>query len=337
MHFFRNHKNSVPLLCLLISSVLLSSCATRVQKATDPLHRATAYLAPDDPGKPFFRFSPVFLAEESRKPHNRIGTAAARINEAGEEEVFVDPDAATIYIRKQQFTTENGDYTNLIYRINFQKVPCGLIDFNLTCGSNVGLFVYITLNEEEQPVLITTVHTCGCYLGFVPTSYLAPEMYPPGWDTRSHYVYGELLPGLIDYEKINNHDNTKLIIRLKKDTHRVMGMDISDIDTLADHFILKTADYRHADSLLEIPLQGGHTSFFEMSGCRKGYVKNSHKPFERLLMSWWAFDWYIGEDKRLGPEEKTGNIFYTSLKFWAREESNIWDFAAFLRYWGWSL
>ena len=34
---------------------------------------------------------------------------------------------------------------------------------------------------------------------------------------------------------------------------------------------------------------GGSTSFYETEGSRKDYVKNSQKPWERLLMSWWAF------------------------------------------------
>lgn len=54
-------------------------------------------------------------------------------------------------------------------------------------------------------------------------------------------------------------------------------------------------------------------------------------------MSWWAFDWYVGENKRLGPAEETGTTFYTSLKFWARDKSDIWNFGSFLKYWGWGL
>jgi len=82
---------------------------------------------------------------------------------------------------------------------------------------------------------------------------------------------------------------------------------------------------------------GGSTSFYETEGSRKDYVKNSQKPWERLLMSWWAFDWRVGEDKKLGRDLQDGGRFYTSLKFWARDASDLRDFPRFLRYWGWKL
>jgi hypothetical protein len=54
-------------------------------------------------------------------------------------------------------------------------------------------------------------------------------------------------------------------------------------------------------------------------------------------MSWWAMDLYVGEDKDFGPGEDTGTTFYTSLKFWDRKKSDMWNFNDFLSYWGWKL
>ncbi len=51
-------------------------------------------------------------------------------------------------------------------------------------------------------------------------------------------------------------------------------------------------------------------------------------------MSWWAFDWRVGEDKKLGMDKSDGILFYTSLKPWAREQSDIRDFPSFLKFWG---
>jgi hypothetical protein len=58
---------------------------------------------------------------------------------------------------------------------------------------------------------------------------------------------------------------------------------------------------------------------------------------ERFFVSWWAFDWHVGEDKAYGPAEETGTVFYTSLKFWRRDVSDMWFFDRFLKYWGWNL
>ncbi|MCL7489588.1 MAG: hypothetical protein M8357_15585 [Desulfobulbaceae bacterium] len=40
---------------------------------------------------------------------------------------------------------------------------------------------------------------------------------------------------------------------------------------------------------------------------------------ERLLISWWAFDWNIGEGKKLSADKKEPPVFFTSLKPWARQ------------------
>lgn len=61
------------------------------------------------------------------------------------------------------------------------------------------------------------------------------------------------------------------------------------------------------------------------------------KILERLLMSWWALDLYVGEDKAYSIHDKSGAVFYTSLKFWARQASDMKNFPEFLKYWGWNL
>jgi hypothetical protein len=64
-----------------------------------------------------------------------------------------------IFYLKQEFSTEHGKYTNLVYRIHFPKVPFSIIPFNLTSGNNVGVIVVITLDSQQRPVLVTTVGT----------------------------------------------------------------------------------------------------------------------------------------------------------------------------------
>jgi hypothetical protein len=54
-------------------------------------------------------------------------------------------------------------------------------------------------------------------------------------------------------------------------------------------------------------------------------------------MSWWTLDWRIGEDKAYEPDDPGSITFYTSVKFWARNKSDMRNFPQFLRYWGWNL
>ncbi|MCI5211977.1 MAG: hypothetical protein D3910_25080, partial [Candidatus Electrothrix sp. ATG2] len=118
-------------------------------------------------------------------------------------------------------------------------------------------------------------------------------------------------------------------------THRVKDIWLADAGFLPN-FTTIAADFQPLTALEMLPLGDQWvTSFYETTGPRKGYVKGSYKTRERLFMSWWAFDWRIGEDKKLGKDTGDGTIFYTSLKPWRREASDLRDFIGFARYWGW--
>ncbi|ALC16987.1 hypothetical protein DSOUD_2222 [Desulfuromonas soudanensis] len=312
---------------------LLCSCTT--VPVHPPLENVLAYVVPEDE-QLLSRHAPVFVIDNFKEKYNRIGTPSAKITEDSEELVYVDPAKATVYTRVDRFETSKDAYTNLVYRIHFQKVPGGFIPFYLGKGRNTGLIVLVTLNSRNEPVLYTLVHTCGCYLAFVPTSYLPADRFPDYWENGRQSVYGESLPGLLDYEDLSP-DGQKTIVLVREGSHRVMDIWFSDADSLQKY---------HTDAMEMLPLgslemllleSDRTTSFYETCGPREGYVKGSEKIRERLLMSWWALDWRVGEDKKLGKDKNDGILFYTSLKPWAREESDLRDFVTFLRYWKWKL
>jgi hypothetical protein len=78
-------------------------------------------------------------------------------------------------------------------------------------------------------------------------------------------------------------------------------------------------------------------SFYHREGVAKGHVKGAFKPLETLFMGLISLDFFVGTDKVYGDPRKWDNPFYTSLKPWRRSDSDMWDFAGFLRYWGWKL
>ena len=273
--------------------------------------------------------APLFLIEENDKDYNRIGTPTAIPTESGDHEVFVNTEKATYYTLTQKFSTPRGEYTNLIYRIHFSRTPLP----HLTAGKNVGLLVYVTLDDEYRPLMITTLHTCGCYLGFIPTSYLPEEAKPDMWEPEKQMVYGVTLPSVIP----GGAAGDKLIIKISSKTHRVIDLIYKSPHHL-NGFRRTEASLEPMNRLNNLAPDGDPpVSFFETEGLRKGYVKGSKKRLEMIFMSWWAMDLFIGEDKALGPPDETGNVFYTSLKFWNRRKSNIWFFPEFLEYWGWKL
>lgn len=315
--------------------IFLSACAPSLLRKEFPSDQLLAYRL--ESGTTLSeRFAPVFIVENNIEPYNRIGTPSVRVAENGKETIYVDSGKATIYGRTNAFKTAKGDYTNLFYRIHFDKIPFGAPTSHLGQGKNVGLFVIVTLNSRHQPVLYTSVHTCGCYLAFVPTSFMPADAFPDDWDKGPQSVYSETLPGLLDFKGMTG-DNAKTVIRLRTDTHRVKVIHLAKSGSLSAYKTV-TAALQPLDELERIPLENGETtSFYETSGSRRGYVKGSHKPWEKLFMSWWALDWRIGEDKKLGKDTDDGIVFFTSLKPWARKKSDLRDFASFLEYWKWKL
>ncbi len=304
----------------VLAAMLTGGCAT-VTPPGPPL----AVLPPAGENNVFSRHMPVLVIHEPESEWNRVGAV-----EAADGKITINPDRPAVYVREEEFSTSRGRYRNLVYRFHFRKVPFSLVPFHLTAGNNVGLFVIITLDSHGRPILCTTVHTCGCYLAFLPLSGIPAGMLPRGWPEKEQKVLGERLPAML-----NLPPDGRIALHIRPATHRVM-----DSTTFAGRapWPAQPAEIIPMTTLDALPGKNGEKiSFFVKNGLRRGHVRGSRKPFEMLLMGWWALDPFVGEDKNLGPVEQTGTRFYTSLKFWARNSSNMADFARFLRYWGWRL
>lgn len=319
------------ILLTLFSLIWLSGCAHTPPNTTGS-KPALAYTAAVE-NSLLARFAPILVSQNSDADYNRIGSVKAEFH-GGEERVFVDPKQAAFYVSHREFTSQLGStYTNLIYRVHFDRIPAGY----LGSGRNTGLIIVITLNKQQQPVLITTVHTCGCYLAFTPTSYLDKSAFPKNWDWQKNNVYGESLPAVLALPP-SFSDDTRPLIRLREGNHRVMDVSTIDIAQAKQTFTLSHAELIPIKELRKLPLPDtSTTSFYHSEGIQKGYVKGATKPWEMLLMSWWTFDLFIGRDKEFGPSEQTGTVFYTSLKPWNRSASDMWQFDQFLAFWGWRL
>ena len=330
MHHPRKHPMAIFPAILLI---LFTSCTT-LPKHPPEENRVAFTVKEDDTLQS--QHAPVFVIENPGASHNLIGTPSAEITTGDKEIIYTDPSMATVYTEERPFSTPKGNYTNLIYRVHFESIPGGFLPYYLGKGKNVGLIVVVTLNEAHEPVLYTTVHTCGCYLAFVPTSHLPGDSFPDGWKRTRQTVHAENLPGHLAHKEASPQ-REKTMILLRNDTHRVKDIWRVPASSLLDYRSVHAQ--RHPLSALEsLPLkQGATTSFYETSGPRTGYVKESYKSRERLFMSWWAFDWRIGEDKVFGRNKEDGIQFYTSLKPWARDASDMRDFPTFLHHWGWML
>jgi hypothetical protein len=281
------------------------------------------------------RWAPAFLIYGYADDYNRIGRPSVRTTGGGNAEVWVDPQNPTVYTLKRTFSTSRGTYTNLIYRVHFPKIPYSLIPFHLTAGDNVGIMIVVTLDDRDRPLLVTSVHTCGCYKAIVPTDYLPADALPEHWTGRPVHIYGERLPARLNFARV---DHPRLLVYIRPGVHRIMNLEVVPADQLrSSHYEPIAMAAAPMDALLHLPYDQGTTSFYYKEGLMRGHVKGSIKPFETLLMSWISLDPFIGSDKIYADPQVWGDRFYTSLKFWRRNDSNMWDFGEFLHYWGWRL
>lgn len=323
----RGYFRQLVVLCLALALSAACARAPRVSLETRP----TAFVARDD-ATAFSRHAPVFVVRGFEQTYNRIGAPAARMDGKGRERVFIDPQRPVFFAQEVKFRASGREYTNLVYRVHFERVPFP----DLTAGKNVGLLALITLNAGGEPVLITTVHTCGCYKAMIPTTYLPPENWPEKWDPTGQEVYGENLPGILAYPS-ESAAGYRPVIFVRPETHRIMDVRIENVREAAWRYEVVPAAIEPMDNLKALRIDGRTTSFYEAAGGRKGFVKESRKPLEKLFMGTLAFDLNVGCDKEYGDSSRTGTTFYTSLKFWRRQDSDMWQFARFLSYWGWRL
>lgn len=285
----------------------------------------------------FQEFCPIFVIEQKDKLYNRIGEPKIKRGPQNKLEAFVDPAFHTIYVQKRDFFTQKGQYTNLIYRVHFEKVPYGLRPFQITAGKNVGLLVIITLNEKKLPVLITSVHTCGCYISMIPTNYTPPDFFPSDWKETPKVRYGERYPAMICYPS-PLQGNVHPVFFLRHATHRVSDIYVESTTLIEKQYPTVGMTMVPMESLDDLPIQGeDKTLSFYYQDLSKGFVRNSLKPFEFLFISWWAFDPNVGNDKKYAPSSELRKQFYTSLNpaYW--RESDLWNFPIAAKFWGWEL
>lgn len=280
------------------------------------------------------RFAPIFVVAHDEESFNKIGTPSARLNKRGTTEIYVDTEHPTVYTEVETFETARDSYTNLIYRIHFERNPFTLVPLNVGAGKNVGAIAVVTLNSREEPVWLTTVQSCGCYHASIPTDYLPADFYPEQWKKDGITVYGEALPGLLALKGAPS--DARIAITIRGGSHRCMGIGVESESQLWSRLAVVSAASADVTALKTLPLpNGASTSFYHTEGHRKGLVKGAYKPIETVLFGLWAWDHNVGQDREYGPREAVGRRFYTTLFFKHKKDSDLWHFARYLEHNGW--
>jgi len=319
---------------ILLAAFLALWCGC-AQYRIVPVERApTTYGPVKWSDEPLARFASAFVTYQAVNPANRIGTPKAVPGETGGYRIIVDPSEPVVYAMERPYTRCGRAFRNLIYRVHFREAPFSLIPFHLGAGYNTGLIVVVTLDAATNPILVTTVHTCGCYVAVIPTEHQARHARPDGWDHRSIRIYGEQLPGELTF---GSASDPRLLVHLRPGEHRVMHVEVVEESVLHDskRFQFRPAPISPMTDLESLSADTTSMSFYCESGILKGHVRGSFKIFETLFLGLVTLDAFVGSDKIYGDPQVTGNPFYTSLKPWNRTQSEMWDSGRFLDFQGW--
>lgn len=311
----------------LLSLVLFASIASCTTYSLEEDKADYLSLQNEQSEDDFANFAPTLKIYDAQVDSNKVGTPKANADGS----VYIDSADPAVYTIEQSFQVEDRQYTNLVYRVHFSDIPFSIFPYHLSWGKNVGLIFVVTLNENQEPILFTTAHTCGCYMAMMGTSHTPESFFPEDWTELDslQYVYGERLPHKLDLSETK----PDICVAVRPHVHRIMDVFACDkSDTGA-----KGAQEFPLQSLRTLDSENGPVSFFYEDGYKEGLVKGAIKPWETMFLSWVSLDPFVGTDKAFLRKETSDRTFYTSIKPWRREISDMADFPQFLEYWGWSL
>ena len=331
---FPRTRSILRLLALIAVFLSIAACAHNYPVASD--QPTGVYAIKTGENAEFEKYAPVFVVPEFNDNFNRIGKPVLVQSESGKDKVTIDASNPVVYTMKRTFTTDRGIYTNYIYRVHFPRIPYRLVPFNLTAGENIGLMVVVTTDSSDRVLLYTTVHTCGCYMAFTPTDRMPEAWYPGKWPEGELSVYGETMPNRLDLSGVTD---PVFMVHLRPSVHRVMHVEIVDRSQWKSAGIHRIEMPMEDISSLERLMRpdNSFTSLYYTEGGMKGHVKGSWKPLETLFLGIISLDFAVGTDKAYADTEITENPFYTSIKPWNRQKSDMWYFTRFLSFWGWKL
>ncbi|MCC6142678.1 MAG: hypothetical protein IT368_02615 [Candidatus Hydrogenedentes bacterium] len=315
-----------------------ASCSLPDERAGTALHLDTihGYVAEASGDSLIDRYAPVILVEDFQNTYNHIGMPSARYDADGDEQIYVDPDKPVYYTRTVEWDGEHGHYKNLIYRVHFEKSISNRNSTDGGEGDNVGMMVIVTLNDQDLPIMVNAVHTCGCFHALFPTTFTPEEDYPKGWDKQEQDVWGEKVPGILAYPE-GFAEDVRPVLYLRDGSHRVADMQVASIGSVRDRYPLDTAAVKPVENLQHLPLGNGETSFFYESGKNKGLVKSAFKRKESLMLGLVVGDTRVGQDRMYGSEAEVPRGFYTTINPFKKNASDMWDYKAFLEENGWTL
>ena len=219
------------------------------------------------------RHAPIFLLE-SNGTFDRIGTIVF----ARDSQVTVDAASPVVYQRVSFTRIAGQTYVQLTYSVWFSERPVNA-PMDLLGGNLDGVMVRITLGQNGTPLLVDSIHACGCYHLFFPTPNLSPRPPP---DTNIEWAFSpKNLPAMTAGQRV--------VVQLASATHYLTDIRIDNGDS--SHGGSNNPSVAHATyrlnperDLLSLPLSqndanGERKSIYEPSGLIAGSTRGERFVF----------------------------------------------------------
>ena len=218
------------------------------------------------------RYSPVFEIDKKGE-FDQIGTM--QLDSKGG--VIIDTSTPSVYQRIAFTRIDNKTYVQLIYSIWFSERPASN-PLDLLAGNIDGVMLRITLDHDGTPLLIDSIHACGCYHLFFPTSRLQPRPSP---NSRTEWAF---VPQSLSILTVRQ----RVVVRLATATHYLTDIRFEEQGAPPITPVIRHSTYRlEKDSdLLSLPMppQGNgklpieHKSAFLPSGLMAGSIARPNWP-----------------------------------------------------------
>ncbi|MCA3243002.1 MAG: hypothetical protein ING89_17040 [Rubrivivax sp.] len=240
------------------------AAATRAREQPPPWPPATDALGLPQPtpahaAQLFAWHAPVFEIEALGSP-DRFGALAWP--EAGPPRV--DTAAPVVYQRLSHTRVGGLWLLQLSYTLWFPERPASSA-FDLLAGALDGVVLRLTLDEHGQPLLLDTIHACGCYHLFFPAATLRPRDGGPRFE---EWLFAPApLPPLAPAQR--------LVVRLASATHYVMGLQTLPRATLA----AETYTLQPEEALRSLPTPSGRRSLYGPDGLVAGTERGERVLF----------------------------------------------------------
>jgi hypothetical protein len=207
----------------------------------------------------FDAHAPVFEVETA-SDDDRIGALQwgddAAFGAAFDKAPLVDISRPSVYRRISHTRMGGKTYAQLVYSVWFPSRPREQL-FDLLSGALDSVIWRVTLDDEGAPLIYDSIHGCGCYHLFFPTSRV--KLKPPPEANIEWAFVPKSAPSIMPSQRI--------VLQIAATSHYIVGVNAG----IAENAQSKTVQWHDEEELRALPLADGTTrSIFQPNGLIAG-------------------------------------------------------------------